>query len=162
VTDKPIVLTDKKPYFIRAMYEWLADNGAGRIYIMVWLEHPGVKVPPHLVAKAKTDKRNYEILNISMNAAAHLKLDNLEITCSMRFNGAPYAIVVPVDAVKAIYSPDLPNAGSMQFDVTRPVTEADHASLDMSKVTGDPPMAQDRPKDEPSDKKKPPFLSVVK
>jgi stringent starvation protein B len=161
VTQKPIQMTDQKPYLLRAIYEWLSDNG-GLVYVQVWLEHPGIKLPPHIFAKAKAAKRDYEVLNISMTATDKLNISNMEITANARFNGADFRLVLPVDAIQFIYSPNLPQPNGMQFQAVRPVTPTDVDKIDLSKVTGDPPMAQEKPKDESTEKKKPPFLSVVK
>ncbi len=90
-------MTSNKPYLIRALYEWLVDNGATP-YIMVDTTQPGVMIPPGI------DKDGQVVLNISMSAVQGLDLANEQITFSARFGGASHNIYIPIRAVMAIYS----------------------------------------------------------
>jgi stringent starvation protein B len=116
VADKQIKLLDQKPYLIRAMYDWLSDNNV-RPHVMVELTHPKLQIPPHL--RQAITKKKFEVFNISMNSTGDLHLGNEEITCKARFGGKLFCLVLPIDAIAAIYSPDEPmNGGGMQFQTT--------------------------------------------
>ncbi|MDH3863440.1 MAG: ClpXP protease specificity-enhancing factor SspB, partial [Gammaproteobacteria bacterium] len=68
----------KRPYLIRAMHEWMADNGHTP-HIVVDASVDGVCVPPEHVKDGKI------ILNISDSAAHNLKLVNDSVSFRARF-----------------------------------------------------------------------------
>lgn len=141
-------MTDQKPYFIRALYEWIADNGA-RPHVRVDTTYPGVCIPPHLY-EAVTGKP-YEIFNIAVAATLGLAMDNNGISCSARFGTTQFNLYFPIESIEAIFSPDNPIAGQgMQFNHvlyrTRPPQEA----------------PVEAPPTKPAVKEKPSFLKVVK
>ena len=82
----------KRPYLIRAMHEWMADNG-NTPHIVVDATVPGVTVPPEHVKDGKI------ILNISETAAHNLKLSNTAVSFRARFGGVPFDVWVPMAAV---------------------------------------------------------------
>jgi stringent starvation protein B len=87
----------KRPYLIRAMHEWMGDNG-NTPHIVVDAAVEGVGVPSQHVKDGKI------ILNISDSAAHNLQLNNDFITFRARFGGVPYDVVVPMQAVLGIYA----------------------------------------------------------
>lgn len=96
-----------KPYFLRALYEWCADNGYTP-YIAVKV-FGAARVPMEFV-------RNGDIvLNISFGATSGLKIDNDAISFKARFGGVSRDIYVPVDNVQAIYASE--NGQGMAFEV---------------------------------------------
>jgi len=104
-----------KPYLLRAMYEWCADNGYTP-YIAVKVQGL-VHVPMEFVSNGDI------VLNISMNATSGLEMDNEAISFKARFGGIEHRIYVPVSAVAAIYASE--NNQGMAFDVVpEPLTEA--------------------------------------
>jgi stringent starvation protein B len=89
--------TKQRPYLIRAMHEWMIDNG----------------LTPHIVADASIDgltvpsehiKDGKIILNVSYAATRGLTLGNNEIAFEARFNGVAQELIVPVHAVLGIYA----------------------------------------------------------
>ncbi len=87
----------KRPYLIRAMHEWMGDNG-NTPHIVVDASIDGVSVPPEHVKDGKI------ILNISHSAAHNLKLTNDSVSFRARFSGVPYDVWVPVASVLGIYA----------------------------------------------------------
>ena len=87
----------KRPYLVRAMHEWMGDNG-NTPYIVVDATLPGVVVPEEHIKDGKI------ILNISHSAAHNLKLQNASVSFRARFGGVPYDVFVPVKAVLGIYA----------------------------------------------------------
>jgi stringent starvation protein B len=85
-----------KPYLVRAICEWCADNG----------------LTPYLAVKVNADTRvpqsfvkNGEIvLNISHSATRKLTVDNDWIRFTARFNGASQEVVVPMATVAGIFA----------------------------------------------------------
>ena len=90
-------MTSHRPYLLRALYEWIADNGMTP-HLLVDATRPGVRVPPHTVKEGKV------VLNIADRAVARLEMDNDAVSFSARFAGASHAVVVPVAAILAIYA----------------------------------------------------------
>jgi len=90
-------MTSYRPYLLRALYEWIADNGMTP-HILVDASVSGVRVPKHAIGDGRV------VLNIAERAVAKLQMDNERISFSARFGGAPQQVLVPVEAVLAIYA----------------------------------------------------------
>jgi stringent starvation protein B len=103
-----------KPYLLRAIYEWCADNSYTP-YIAVAVDDT-VHVPMQYV------KNNEIILNISFDATSNLKLANESIEFKARFAGVAREIYVPLERVLAIYA--LENGQGMAFPVEPPISSA--------------------------------------
>lgn len=90
-------MTSNRPYLLRAVYQWICDNGLTP-YIVVDAARPGVQVPPQAVSEGRV------VLNLAPRAVASLEMGNETITFMARFGGASCAVNVPVAAVQAIYA----------------------------------------------------------
>lgn len=90
-------MTSSRPYLVRALYEWITDNGLTP-YILVNVEKEGLQVPLEYADNGKL------VLNIAPRAVRDLKVSNDAITFSARFGGAARDVMVPVHAVMAIYA----------------------------------------------------------
>ena len=91
-------MISQRPYLLRAMYEWILDNG-WTPYVQVYAHWPGTQVPTQFV-----DEEGHIVLNISPEATRQLELDNDEIHFSARFNGQAQWVRFSPDAVVAIFS----------------------------------------------------------
>lgn len=89
--------SSKRPYLIRAMHEWMSDNGLTP-YIVVDALSETVDVPTEHVQNGKI------ILNISFDATERLQLGNDELSFSARFGGVARKVAVPVGAILGIYA----------------------------------------------------------
>lgn len=128
-------MTSSRPYLIRALYEWIIDNGSTP-YILVDAEDEQVVVPRQFVEGGKI------VLNINPSAVQNLELGNHFVELDARFSGSPMHVSVPVASVLAIYARE--NGKGMVF------SEEDD---------GDEPPPSGTPEDEGS---KRPQLRVVK
>ncbi|HEX7325802.1 MAG TPA: ClpXP protease specificity-enhancing factor [Rhodanobacteraceae bacterium] len=90
-------MTSNRPYLLRAVHEWICDNGLTP-YIVVDAASPGVQVPPQAVRDGRV------VLNLAPRAVSRLDIGNDAITFMARFGGVSHAISVPVQAVQAIYA----------------------------------------------------------
>lgn len=99
-----------RPYLIRALHEWCADNGFSP-YIAVQVD-ASVQVPLEFV------KNGEIVLNVSMDATSALKLGNEFIEFKARFGGVAREIIVPVSHVIAIYARE--NGQGMAFPAPAP------------------------------------------
>lgn len=100
-------MTSTRPYFVRALHEWLEDNGH-TAYILVDAFVEGTVVPQQYVKDGRI------VLNISSSAVRSLMIDNDGISFAARFNAVPMEIYVPIYAVLGIYSKE--NGKGMFFE----------------------------------------------
>ena len=100
-------MTPSRPYFIRAVYEWILDNQLTP-YLLVKASYPMVQVPNEFVSEGKI------ILNLAPSAIRNLHMGNDEVEFSARFGGKPRNLHVPVGAILAIYAKE--NGKGMFFD----------------------------------------------
>lgn len=94
------MLTNFRPYLIKALYSWLLDNGC-TIHIRVNTEYAELDVP-----KENIDEHGYITLNVSFNAIGYMEMreDNHEyLETSIRFNGEETHLVIYYNAIDAIY-----------------------------------------------------------
>lgn len=97
MSDRLPSMTSHRPYLLRALYEWIADNGMTP-HLLVDASQPGVRVPAHAVKDGRV------VLNIADRAVARLEMDNESVRFSARFGGVSQPVLVPVSAVLAIYA----------------------------------------------------------
>lgn len=90
-------MTSYRPYLLRALTEWINDNGMTP-HILVDASVPGVQVPPGVVREGKV------VLNIADRAVVGLHIDNAWIGFTARFGGVSQPVSVPVNAVLAVYA----------------------------------------------------------
>ena len=99
-------MSSAKPYLIRAIYEWIVDNGYTP-YISVDTTLPLVTVPEQYI------QNNMIVLDISSEAANELLVDNTATTFKASFGGVPHDIYVPIAAITSIYAAE--NNQGMSF-----------------------------------------------
>jgi stringent starvation protein B len=90
-------LTPRRPYLLRAMHEWMTDNGQTP-HVVVDAAVDGVVVPRQYVRDGRI------ILNVGYSATAGLVIKNESITFSARFGGAAFDVRLPLSAVLGIYA----------------------------------------------------------
>lgn len=100
-------MTPSRPYIMRALYEWIADNECTP-YMLVDASVKDVLVPRQFV------KEGQIVLNISAGAVVDLEISNDAVSFNGRFGGVATDIYVPVSAVIGIYARE--NGQGMVFD----------------------------------------------
>src|SRR5580765_2141556 len=85
-----------KPYLVRAICEWCADNGLTP-YIAVKVD-ARTRVPMEYV------KNGEIVLNISTTATRRLTVDNEWVQFNARFNGVSQEVSVPMSAVSGVFA----------------------------------------------------------
>ena len=103
-----------KPYLIRAIHEWCADQGFTP-YLTVSVD-PTTRVPHEFVKDGEI------VLNVGLDATHQLLIGNEEITFQARFGGRAFPVVVPIERVAAIYARE--NGEGMAFEVTERSVDA--------------------------------------
>ncbi len=99
-------MISSRPYLIRAIYEWIADNDLTP-YLLVNAEAPDVTIPGQYVQDGRI------ILNVSPQAVRDLELSNEWVMFNARFGGVSMAVSVPPSAVLAVYAKE--NGRGMVF-----------------------------------------------
>lgn len=100
-------MLSNKPYFIRALYEWIVDSECTP-YLLIDATKPRADVPEEYVEDGQI------VLDISPSAITELHISNRDITFVARFSGVRRDIYVPINAVLAIYA--MENEQGMFFD----------------------------------------------
>jgi len=136
-----------KPYLVRAICEWCADNGLTP-YLAVRVNGQ-TRVPTAFV------KNGEIVLNISATATRKLTVDNEWIRFTARFNGASQEVAVPMNAVAGIFAKETGYgfAFSIQQDPATSLAEATEPR-DLASDS-DKPLTDDKPR-------RPSHLQVVK
>ncbi|HZV54744.1 MAG TPA: ClpXP protease specificity-enhancing factor [Rhodocyclaceae bacterium] len=106
-------MVSTKPYFVRAIFEWCVDQGLTP-YMTVTVG-PRTRVPREFVRDGQI------VLNIGPDATNQLLMGNEEITFQARFNGVAFPVVVPINAVAAMYAKE--NGQGMAFEAATPPEE---------------------------------------
>ena len=99
-------MSSNRPYLLRALYEWINDNGLTP-YILVDATNPGVRVPPGAAKDGKV------VLNIASRAVTQFEISNDRIRFLARFGGVSQAVDIPMPGVLAIYAQE--NGQGMMF-----------------------------------------------
>ena len=103
---KTVGMTSNRPYLLRAMYDWISDNGLTP-YILVDAAAPGVDVPQSAVKDGRV------VLNVAARAVAQLELGMDRVKFMARFSGVSRSVDVPMAAILAIYAHE--NGQGMMF-----------------------------------------------
>lgn len=111
-------MTSHRPYLLRALYEWIVDNGMTP-HLLVDAEFPGVRVPPHTVKEGRV------VLNVADRAVARLDMDNEAVSFTARFGGVSQSVLVPVGAVLAIYARETGQGMALPEDQAMPGAASD-------------------------------------
>ncbi len=101
-----------RPYLIRAIYEWCVDS-ALTPYLAVRINNQ-TEVP---MGYAKDGEIT---LSLSSSAVRNLELGNEFITCTGRFGGIPFNVIVPVGAVIGIFAKESGQGLMFQPEETPP------------------------------------------
>lgn len=158
-------LSPRRPYLLRAFYDWLLDNQLTP-HLVVDVTLPGVNVPMEYARDGQI------VLNIAPRAVGNLELGNDEVRFNARFGGVPRQVNVPMAAVLAVYARE--NGAGTMFEpeaayeegaeVPGELPATDEGETLMSVIDGDRPDGDD---DNPDDDPPPPrggrpTLRVVK
>lgn len=128
-------MTSSRPYLIRAIYQWIVDNGMTP-HLLVSTDSDRVRVPRQSIEEGRI------VLNIGPDAVRSLELGDDEVSFDARFGGASMRVRAPVEHVLAIYARE--NGQGMAF------------------AEQDQPEAESLPEAEDLPKPKRPHLRVIK
>jgi len=109
-------MTSHRPYLLRALNDWIADNGMTP-HLLVDATRPGVQVPAQAVSDGKV------VLNIAERAVARLLIDNDTVSFTARFGGVSHPVIVPISAVLAIYARETGQGMALPEDPSGPHDE---------------------------------------
>jgi len=140
-------MTPRRPYLLRAFYDWLLDNQLTP-HLVVDVMRPDVQVPMEFARDGQI------VLNIAPRAVGNLQLGDKDVSFNARFGGVPRQVLVPMAAVLAIYARE--NGAGTMFEPEAAYEEGAFEDLDnqtsasenlMSVIDGD--RQEHDPEDEP-------------
>ena len=99
-------MTSSRPYLLRAMYEWIVDNGMTP-YVLVDTKNDQVIIPRQYEEDGKI------VLNIGPAAVQSLDLGNQALSFDARFDGTSMDVFVPMEFILAVYTRE--NGQGMMF-----------------------------------------------
>jgi stringent starvation protein B len=135
-----------KPYLVRAICEWCADNGLTP-YIAVKVNNQ-TRVPAAFV------KNGEIVLNISRGATRRLTIDNEWVQFTARFSGTSQEVSVPIAAIAGVFAKE--SGYGFAFTVpSDPATSLHAATAPIEPTDGDP-ASDKKPRERPK------HLQVVK
>lgn len=108
-----------RPYLIRAIYEWCVDSA--------FTPYLAVRVDKHTEVPLSHVKDGQIVLNLSSSAVRNLQMGNEMITCTGRFSGASFDLLIPVEAVMGIFAKE--NGQGLVFQAGEPSPPTDNDSL---------------------------------
>lgn len=91
------MIRSRRPYLIRAIYDWATDNGLTP-HLLVAADYEGVVVPREYVQDGRIT------LNISPMAIQTMDLRADPIWFSARFSGKAFEVMIPPGAVLAVFA----------------------------------------------------------
>ena len=125
--DTTAAMTSNRPYLLRAMYEWIADNGMTP-YILVDAAAPGVSVPKSAIKDGRV------VLNIAARAVAQLELGKEWVRFVARFSGVSQSVEAPMAAVLAVYAQE--NGQGMMFPAENAPPQPPSTTTDVAAKKG--------------------------
>ena len=140
----------KRPYLLRAYYDWLIDNDFTP-YLVVDATYWGVKVPVEYV------KDGQIVLNLSASATGNLQLTNDFIQFNARFRGVAQDIYIPMGAALAIYARE--NGDGVMFE---PEAAYEHPEQTEEQPTSFENVVDKTEKPKSTEKKSSSHLRIVK
>lgn len=123
-------MLSSRPYLARALYQWLLDNDQTP-HMVVDAKQPGVEVPEQFVQNGQI------VLNIAPQAVEELFMENDAISFSARFGGKPMRVMVPIEALIALYARE--NGVGMVFghEPVMPEHEAEESDAENGVESGE-------------------------
>jgi stringent starvation protein B len=106
-------ITPFKPYLLRAVYEWIEDNGL-TTHILVDSTVKGIQAPMEYAQNGQIQ------FNIASRAIRSLSIDNDWVAFDARFSGNPFHVELPLTSVLAVFAVE--NGQGVAFNQEEPET----------------------------------------
>lgn len=131
-------MTRMKPYLLRALHEWILDNGMTP-HVIVETRDPQVRVPTQFI------KDDSIVLNLSPTAVRDLSLGNDFVSFSARFGGVAHSVIFPTSAARMIFAREngrgmaLPDDQEATDDLTDSTPDGEGRTPDQEPPPASPP-----------------------
>jgi len=102
-------MLSKKPYIIKAFYDWIVDSKCTPL-VIIDATTANCEVPQHFV------ERGQIVLNIAPESIRDFMLNYRKIEFRASFGGVVYFISVPITAILGIYAKENNEGMSFEFD----------------------------------------------
>ena len=126
----------QRPYLVRAIYQWVVDNGMTP-HVVVNAALEGVQVPVEYVHDGQI------VLNLNPSAVKELYIGNERVDLSARFGGVPRPVSFPIAAVLALYARE--TGQGMIFAEEQPTTTESSDPPELPEPPDPPPRRPERP-----------------
>ena len=107
-------MTPRRPYLVRAIYQWVLDNGLTP-HVLVAADDDGVEVPREHVRDGQI------VLNVAPSATKDLIIGDDIVQFTARFGGVARRLSFPTSSVIALYARE--NGQGMVFPDEGPTEE---------------------------------------
>ncbi|MGV8959404.1 MAG: ClpXP protease specificity-enhancing factor [Stenotrophomonas sp.] len=138
MTEENFRMSSHRPYLLRALVEWINDNGMTP-HVMVDAGVAGVQVPASAVKDGRV------VLNIAERAVMRLHIDNDALSFTARFSGVSFAVNVPIAAILAVYARETGQGMALPDDIAGADSPPDDDMPPPSGPNHDAPVAGKRP-----------------
>ena len=125
-----------KPYLLRALYEWCADQG--------FTPYISVQVDARTLVPRQYVRDGQIVLNLGAEAVQNLHMGNDLITCQARFGGGAQSLSIPVGNVAALYARE--NGQGMAFEVGETAGEPGVPLEEVAPESPEPPPSDSPPR----------------
>lgn len=115
-------MTDRKPYLLRAIYQWLIDNDCTPHIAVAFPNKGWVSGLP-----AGYGTEDLIVFNVSPTATPNLEMDNDYWYFSARFSGAQHDLCVDVRAILSVFSREDQEGMSFEVDEALLLKGAEHS-----------------------------------
>lgn len=147
-------MTSNRPYLTHAIRDWINDNKLTP-HIVVDTTVTGVKVPVEHV-----DETQQIVLDVSTAMVRNFELDGEKLAFDAAFPGVIYHIMVPVEAIMAIYCKE--NGQGIVFDDEEEWEMPDAEPPHLQTLDGGATAQAPKDKDPKKPNKGKPHLKVIK
>ena len=139
-----------RPYLIRALIDWIVDNG-WTPHLLIAADAEGVVVPRDHV------KDDRIVLNVSARAVRGFACSDEAVSFDSRFGGRAFHVVVPLEAVLAVYARE--SGAGLAFQGSN--VAGSFPSPETGTDTGPGPVGDTTPPDRPGGARGKPKLTLV-
>lgn len=124
-------MSDRKPYLLRAMYQWITENGCTPNLVVA---HPGAGWVSGVPQSFLEDE--FLVLNISPSAAPDCVIEERSVYFSARFGGQPYSVAVSMPAIASIFARETHEG--MHFEVPDDLSDGPNKPAAATKTDNQP------------------------
>lgn len=114
MADDSLIMSDQKPYLLRAMFQWIVDNHCTPHLLIAYPGKGWVSGVPEQFLK-----NDVLVLNISPSASPDCVIEDDGVYFSARFSGQSRSVAVAMEAIAAIMAQETQQG--MNFEISEEI-----------------------------------------